>query len=210
MRMRKLWILGIVGVIALSLTGCGGNDGPTTVFIQTLSSQGVDGDIGLTPGGTYLISQANTTQNVLFGLDSDGTVFRAFLDFPLDGSSGGGVVPLGATIVSADIEVFVNNVGFASTVPTLLDLVPFPINGLTPTDYNSVPIATRSPFNLFRSDVGNFVRIDVTSLMVEAQRQGFSNFQLRFLLDFVPGAAGLVELDDGPAATAPLLTVQYH
>jgi hypothetical protein len=104
----------------------------------------------------------------------------------------------------------VNNVGFASTVPTLLELVPFPVTGLRPADYNSVPLLTRSPFNLFGSDVGNFVRIDVTSLMVEAQRQGFSNLQLRFLLDFVPGAAGLVELDDGPAATAPLLTVQYH
>jgi len=208
--MRKRWILGVVGVLALLAAGCGGDDGPTTVFIQTLSAQGVDGDIGLTPGGTYLISQANITQNVLFGLDSDGTEFRAFLDFPLDGSNGGGAVPLGATIVSADIEIFVNNVGFASTVPTLLELVPFPVTGLRPADYNSVPLLTRSPFNLFGSDVGNFVRIDVTSLMVEAQRQGFSNLQLRFLLDFVPGAAGLVELDDGPAATAPLLTVQYH
>ncbi|HEX9191140.1 MAG TPA: hypothetical protein VF847_03515, partial [Candidatus Deferrimicrobiaceae bacterium] len=208
--MRKRWILGMVGVLALFLAGCGGNDGPTTVVIQTLSAQGVDGDIGLTPGGTFLISQANNTQNVLFGLDSDGTEFRAFLDFPLDGSNGGGVVPLGATIISADIEIFVNNLSFASTVPTLLDLVPFPVTGLTSTDYNSAPLLTRSPFDLFRSDVNNFVRIDVTSLMVEAQRLGFRNLQLRFLLDFVPGAAGLVELNDGPESNAPLLTVQYQ
>src|SRR5512139_582303 len=175
--MRKRWILGVVGVLAISLAGCGGDSGPTTVFIQTLSAQGVDGDIGLTPGGTFQISQANNTQNVIFGLDSDGTEFRAFLDFPLDGSNGGGVVPLGATIISADIEVFVNNVSFASTVPTLLDLVPFPVTGLTSTDYDSVPLLTRPPFDLFRSDVSNSVRIDVTSLMVEAQRRGFRNLQ---------------------------------
>ena len=34
--------------------------------------------------------------------------------------------------------------------------------------------------------------------MVEAQRQGVSNLQLRFLLDFVAGASGLVTIDDGP------------
>ena len=211
--MRKFRILGIVGVLALILAGCGGgNDGPTTVFIQTLSSQGVDGDIGLTPppGSSFLISQASVTQNVLFGLDSGGTEFRAFLDFPLDGSNGGGAVPLGASIVSADIKVFVNNISLASTVPTLVDLVPFPVTGLTPADYNSVPILTRTPFDLFPPDINNFVRIDVTSLMVEAQRQGLRNLQLRFLLDFVPGASGLVVLDDGAAATAPQLTVEYQ
>ena len=213
--MRKFVILGIVGALALVLAGCGGGDsGPTTVFIQALSDQPADGDIGFTPppppGGSFQISQANITKNVLFGIDSFGTEFRAFLDFPLDGSGGGGVVPLGAVIVSADIEVYLNNVSFSSAVPTLLDLVPFPITGLTPMDFNSPPLLTRSPFNLFRSDINRFVRIDVTSLMVEAQRQGLRDLQLRFLLDFVPGAAGLVELNDGPADTAPLLTVQFQ
>jgi hypothetical protein len=213
--MRKIGILGLVGVLALALAGCGGgSSGPTTVFIQTLSAQGADGDIGFTPppppGGSFLISQANFTQNVLFGIDSFGTEYRAFLDFPLDGSNGGGVVPLGAIILSADIEVFVNSISLSSTVPTLLDLVPFPVTGLTPADFNSPPLLSRTPFNLFQSDVNNFVRIDVTSLMVEAQRQGLPNLQLRFLLDFVRGAAGLVNLDDGPANTAPLLTVQFQ
>ncbi|HEY6097156.1 MAG TPA: hypothetical protein VIU83_03805, partial [Candidatus Deferrimicrobium sp.] len=192
----------------------GGSSGPTTVVIQTLSVQGVDGDIGFTPppppGGSFLISQASSTQNVLFGVDSIGTEFRAFLDFPLDGSNGGGVVPLGAVIVSANIEIFVNNITLSSTVPTLIDLVPFPVTGLTPADFNSSPLAIRTPLNLFSSDIGNFVLIDVTSLMVEAQLQGLPNLQLIFLLDFVPGAAGLVNLNDGPASLAPLLTVQFQ
>jgi len=207
--MRKIGILGLVGVLALFLGGCGGG-GTTTVVIQTLSDQPVDGDIGLTAPATFTFSQANVARNVLYGIDLGGTEFRAFLDFPLDGSNGGGVVPLSAVIVSADIEVFVNNVSFSSSVPTLLDLVPFPVTGLTSADFNSAPLLTRSPFNIFPSDINNFVRIDVTSLMVEAQRRGVRNLQLRFLLDLIPGASGLVELDDGVVGRAPLLTVEFQ
>ena len=207
--MRKILVLGLVGVIALVLAGCGGG-GTNTVFIQSLSDQPVDGDIGFTPPSTFSISQANVTRNVLYGIDAGGTEFRAFLDFPLDGSTGGGVVPLSAVIVSADIEVFVNNVSFSSSVPTLLDLVPFHVTGLTSADFNSSPFLTSSPFDILRSDINNFVRIDVTSLMAEAQSRGLRNLQLRFLLDFVSGASGLVELDDGVAGRAPLLTVEYR
>jgi hypothetical protein len=207
--MRKIGILGLVGVFALILAGCGG-DGPHTVVIQSLSDQPVDGDIGLTTTGTYLIAQANATRDVQYGIGSGGTEFRAFLDFPLDGFTGGGVVPIGATIVSADIEVYVNNVSFSSSVPTLLDLVPFPITGLTSADFNSAPLLTHSLFNIFPSDIGQFVRIDVTSLMVEAQRLGLRDLQLRFLLDTV-ATSGLVVLDDGlVVGRAPLLTVEYR
>jgi hypothetical protein len=119
------------------------------------------------------------------------------------------VVPLSAVIVSADIEVYVNNVRFSSSVPTLLDLVPFPVTGLTSADFNSVPLLTRTPFNIRSSDINNFVRIDVTSLMVEAQRLGLRDLQLRFLLDLV-ATSGLVQLDDGVLGRAPLLTVEFQ
>jgi hypothetical protein len=208
--MRKIWILGLVGVLALVLAGCGGGNDTTTVFIQTYSDQPVDGDIGFTSPDTYFISQADVTKNVLYGIDSGGTEYRAFLDFPLDGSSGGGVVPLNAQIVSADIEVFVDNVSISSTVPTLLGLTPFPVTGLTSTDFDSASLLTRTPFDVFGSDMNHFLRIDVTSLMVEAQRLGLRDLQLRFLLDLVPGASGLVQLNDGVAGKAPLLTVEYR
>ncbi len=206
--MRKIGILGLVGVLALVLTGCGGGDGPHTVVIQSLSDQPADGDIGLTASNTYLISQASTTRDVQYGIDPGGTEFRAFLDFPLDGSTGGGVVPLSAVIVSADIEVFVNRADF-TPVPTLLDLVTFPIAGLTPADYNSTPLLTRPLFDIRTSDINNFVRIDVTSLMVEAQRLGLRDLQLRFLLDTL-ATSGLVVLDDGVAGREPLLTVEFQ
>jgi len=208
--MRKIWILGLMGVLALVLAGCGGGDDRTTVVIQSLSDQPVDGDIGFTAPATFSISQADVSRNVLYGIDSGGTEFRAFLDFPLDGSNGGGVVPLSAVIVAADIEIFVNSVTLSSSVPTLLDLVSFPVTGLTSVDYDSTPLLTRAPFDILSSDINNFVRIDVTSLMVEAQRLGLRDLQLRFLLDLVPGASGLVEIDDDVAGRAPLLTVEYR
>ena len=206
--MRKIGILGLVGVFALVLAGCGGGDGHRTVVIQSVSDQPADGDVGFTAPATFLISQANATGNVQYGI-SGATEFRAFLDFPLDGSNGGGVVPLSAVIVSADIEVFVDNVSFSSSVPTLLDLVPFSIGGLISADFNSALLATRTPFDIRTLDINNFVRIDVTSLMVEAQRLGMRDLQLRFLLDF-PAVAGLVMLDDGVLGRAPLLTVEFR
>lgn len=207
--MRKIGILALVGVLALFLAGCGGGDGPGTAIIQSLSDQTADGDIGFTPPGTFLISQASATQNVEYGLEPGGTEFKAFLDFPLDGSTGGGVLPLGAIIVSAHIEVFVNSVSFATSVPTLLQLVTFPITGLTTGDFNSIPLAQRAPFNIRTLDVNNFVPIDVTSLMVEAQRLGLPDLQLRFIIeDFL--APGVVQLDDGGQARAPVLTVEFR
>ena len=209
--MRKIGILGLVGVLALILAGCGGGDGPHTVVIQSLSDRPVDGDIGFTAPSTFLISQASATGNVQYGFDSGGTEFRAFLDFPLDGSTGGGVVPLNAFIVSADIEVLVNNVSFASSVPTFLDLVPFPITGtgLTGADFDSPPLLTRTQFDIRTLDINNFVRIDVTSLMIEAQNRGDRSLQLRFLPASL--ASGLVELDDSSVVgDAPRLTVEFR
>ncbi len=207
--MRKTGILGLVCVLALVLAGCGGGH-DRNVFIQTLSDQPVDGVIGFTAPATFAISQANVTRNVLYGIDSGGTEFRAFLDFPLDGSNGGGVVPLSAVIVSADIEVYVNDVPLSSSVPTLLDLVPFSVTGLTSADFIRAPLLTRTPFDIGPSDFNHFVRIDVTSLMIEAQNRGFRNLQLRFLPASL--APGLVMLDDGGivAGREPLLTVEYR
>ena len=199
--MRKIGILGLVGALALILAGCGGGDHHNAVIIS-LSDQQVDGDIGFTAPTTFSFSQASVTRNVQYGVDSGGTEFRAFLDFPLDGSTGGGVVPLNAVIVSADIEVFVNNVSLSASVPTLLDLVPFSIAGLISADFDSAPLLTRTSFDIRTLDVNNFVRIDVTSLMVEAQRQGMPNLQLRFLPEFL--AAGLVVAGRRCAGATPL------
>jgi hypothetical protein len=206
-------VLILTGILASC--GGGGVIATTTIVGQTLSDPRADGDVEFDPVlNSYTVSHASGTGNVIFGIDSSNPnlpEFRSFLDFPLDGSNGGSAIPLNAVIVAADIEVFVSRVSFATTVPTLLDLVTFPATGPTSADFNSSPLTPTSfrSLSFFTTDQGNFVRIDVTPLMQEAQRQGLRNFQLRFLLDFIPGAGGLVTFADSSAATAPQLTVEY-
>ena len=215
---RKLLYLGITAVLAMSLTGCG--NGTRNIFIaEILSDQSADGDIAYDPVlDSFIITNGPNT--IFFGIDEVNRnlpEFRAFLDFPLDGSTNEEVVPIDAEILSATLEVFIDEVSFAGTIPTLLDLVTFPINGLNPADFDSSPLqfpngsdATIS-FNFFSSDRGFFVLIDVTSLMREAQRRVLSDFQVRFLLDFTSDI-GIVGIQDRPniAMTAPLLTVRFR
>jgi hypothetical protein len=216
--MRKIGILGLVGVLALVLAGCGGGDDrvtitgpglveiadsptvlitapeltvvytipltPGTFTAQILSDQPNDGDIAFDPV-TSVFTVTRGPSTILFGIDSANShspEYRAFLDFPLDGSAEGDIIPLDAIIVSATLAVSVDFVDFAATVPVLLDLVQYPVvTGLTSADYDSVPLAFRS-FNIFDFDAGNDVQIEVTSLMAEAQSRGLADFQVRFLL----------------------------
>jgi hypothetical protein len=157
---------------------------PGTVVASILSNQPADGDIAFDPVlGTFTITQGPDT--LLFGIDSaspNQPEFRAFLDFPLDGSTGEPAIPVNAIVLSATLTIFVNFVDFSATVPVLLDLVQYSvITGLTPGDYSSVPLAVRA-FDLFNTDAGRDVLIDVTPLMTAAQSGGLTDFQVRFLL----------------------------
>jgi hypothetical protein len=207
--MRRLLYFGMVVFLVLALSGCGGDS--RTVFVaQILSDQPTDGDIAF-DGTNFAIT--NGPDTIFFGIDDNDPNFpeyRAFLDFPLDGSTGQDVVPANAVIVTATLEVFIDRVNIPSPVPTLLDLVQYPISGLTSGDFNSVPLEFRS-LDFRSSDVGNFVAIDVTLLMRKAQRLGLADFQVRFLLD-PEAVAGFVGIEDRPniALTAPLLTVEYR
>lgn len=182
------------------------------IFVSTiLSDQAADGDIAFSPPASFTVSSALTSGNVLAGVDpGSGDEFRGFLDFPLRGPHG---VPSGAIIDSATLEIFINSLTIPlpdTTLPLLIDLVSFQPPALIPGDYDrqAQPALLTMPFDLFQSDVGAFVVIDVTALMDEAQIEGLPDFQLRLLLDFI-AAAGLVEIADASAGTAPLLTVTY-
>ena len=211
--MRRLLLLGVAAILALALSGCGDGHGRTVFVAQILSDQPADGDIAFDPV-LQSFTITNGPDTLFFGIDENNPNFpeyRAFLDFPLDGSTGQDVVPANAAIVSATLEVFLNEVSFATVVPTLLDLVPYPVSGLRPQDFNSPPLVFRR-LDFFRSDQGNFVAIDVTPLMREAQRLGLSDFQVRFLLDFSVSDIGFIGIEDLPQVTitAPLLTVEYE
>ncbi len=160
---------------------------PVLVIANILSEPGSDGDIEFDPVlNTFFVTRGPSF--VLFGEDSlNGNLpeFRAFLTFPLDGSTGQPIVPSAAVIVSTTLEVFVNRVSFASVIPTFLDLVQYqdPLGVLSAADFNSIPLAFRR-LDFFSSDQGISVLIDVTPLMQVAQlTPALLDFQVRFLVD---------------------------
>jgi hypothetical protein len=206
----------------LGLGGCGGGgdgSGPTPVVTRILSDAAYDGDIEQTSPSVYVVTQgmSATVQSVFAGIDpAAGTEFRAFLDFPLSGVGG---VPGDATIDSAFLEFFVNDVEPPSgSVPIRVDLVSFQPPTLLGTDFDrsaQPPLASALvQGDVTKADVGNFVAVDVTPLMVEAQRLGLLNFQVRIMEDLGPAIFTLVEIDDSTGtertSRAPLLTATYH
>jgi hypothetical protein len=212
--MKKIYCLGLLALLLLALTGCGGGDDhdPQPVFgADILSDQPADGDIAYDPvNQVYTISTGPPT--LFFGIDElvvNLPEYRAFLDFPLNGATGAAVVPLDARILSATLEVFVNEVSFAPVVPALIDLVIYSLSGLQAGDFDSPALLTQE-VNFFPEDQGKIVAINITPLMQEAQRLGLPDLQLRLLLDLAVDR-GFVGLDDRPTVslTAPLLKVDY-
>src|SRR6267154_554915 len=211
-----------IACAAISLTGCGGGDGgvaPPPVFTtQIQSDPGFGGDIEQTSPSSFAITQgmSPTVQSVFAGIDpAAGTEFRAFLDFPLTGAGG---VPAGAVIDTAFLDIYINslqpNIG---TIPILIELVSFQPPTLIDTDFDRTlqpPLASLvlSP-PLTQADVGTNVSIDVTPLMIEAQRRGLVDFQVRIMEDLGPAIPILVEINDTTGvdrgSLAPLLTVTY-
>jgi len=168
---------------------------PTQFTVKILSDLASDGDIAFDPVlSSYFVT--NGLSPVLFGIDSldvNLPEYRAFLTFPLDGITGQPEVPSDALIISAHVRVFVDFLDFASAVPTFLDLVQYPtaydgLNGLGSidpvADFRQDPLAIVPGFDFFLSDVGNFVQIEVTSLMQAAQAPpALFDFQVRFSRD---------------------------
>jgi len=159
---------------------------PLTVTVDIYSDYLSDGDIANDPYLGFIATQwPDTGGTVFFGVDfgnPDIPYYRSFLDFPLDGSTGEPVIPLNATVVFATLDVFVNSVYYAGTISSNVDLVFYtPPTRLTPQAYSLEALASL-PFDFYSSDQSRFVPIDVTSLMAEAQRQGFPDFQVRFAI----------------------------
>ena len=207
---------------AISLTGCGGDDGghgpPPAIVTQIQSDPGFDGDIEQTSPISFAVTQGMSpaVQSVFAGIDPVArTEFRAFLDFPLAGADG---VPGDAVIDSAFLDIYINslqpNIG---TIPILIDLVSFQPPTLLDTDFDraiqpALASLVLSP-PLSQADVGTNVSIDVTPLMIEAQRLGLVDFQLRIMEDLGPAIPILVEINDTTGvdrgSIGPLLTVTY-
>jgi|SRR4051812_3579969 hypothetical protein len=202
----------------LVIAGCGGggdtNDQPDILQTQILSDSGFDGYIEQTGPASAAVTQGMgpNVQSVWAGIDPDtGDELRAFLHFPLSS------VPSHARIDSAFLEVFIDELDpSGAVVPVRVELVSFQ-QPMLATDFDRTaqpPLAfvTVSP-RLGPSDVGKYVPIDVTPLMVEAQRRGLADFQVRIMEDLGPPISGLFAIDDTTGTNrgkaAPLLTVNY-
>jgi hypothetical protein len=209
--MKKILFAAIMMSIILAMSGCGGggSSAPPTVVTSIPSTLAFDGDIlnGIT------VSQLNVP-SVLAGIDPITlSEYRAFLVFPLTGTGG---VPGSAFIDSATLDIFINSIVLhpsASSIPIRIELVSYPPQTLQPSDYfriNLPPLEFTTIIPPISSaDVLHHVRIDVTALMVEAQRRGLTNFQIRILENDGFVFPGLIEIND-TNAQAPLLEVTYH
>lgn len=205
----------------LSLSGCGWGDDdsrPQRFTTQILSDARFDGDIEETAPNSYTVTQgmSSSVQSVFVGIDPvGGTEFRAFLDFPLSGARG---VPADARIDSARLDIYINDLlPLTGQLPVRVDLVAFQPPTLVGTDFDrteqpALASVIVSP-DISRSDVGTFVPINVTSLMMEAQRRRLVDFQVRIMEDLGPAIPVLMIIDNpigsNRAARAPLLTVTY-
>jgi len=207
----------------LAVAGCGGGTStggvPPGIVTHILSNPNFDGDIEQISPASYIVTQGMSlsVQSVLAGIDpTSRTEFRAFLNFPLGGFSG---VPGNAIIDSAFLEVLVDNlVPGNGSVPIRVELVAFQPPTLIGTDFDRTflpPLgAVLVSGNVTAADIGRFVAVDVTPLMIQAQQRGLVDFQVRIMEDLGPASFTLVVIDDPVTSDrpqrAPLLTVTYH
>lgn len=208
--MKKTLFAALAAFMILTLSGCGSDssNGPPLFETTIYSDPGYDGDIQ-----QDLNSRFNTvtqgTYSIIAGLDPFRALeYRSFLDFHLTGANG---VPGDAIIDSAYLDIFINNIvtEFSNdTIPLVIDLVSFQPPDLLGSDFNRQALASivvNRPISY--SDSGRYVTIDVIDLMVEAQRRGLIDFQIRIMEDLVFVAPGLIEINDD--TYAPQLTVTY-
>ena len=223
MRIHASWAVAAAAAALLSLSACGGGGGdngpPQQFTTQILSDPVYDGDIEQTAPDTYVVTQgmSSSVQSTFAGIDPvAGTEFRTFLDFPLSGTGG---VPGDAIIDTAFLEFYVNGLEPPNgSVPIRVDLVSFQPPNLIGTDFdrNNQPALASALVqgDVNNADIGNFVSVDVTPLMIRAQQLGLFDFQVRILEDLGPAISTLVEINDSTGADrrsrAPLLTVSFH
>lgn len=196
MKRKILWL--VLAGLLVALAGCGGGS-DRTVVTTIESDANVDGDI-FQPlnGDPRTITQGAT---VLTGLTNTGE-FRSILSFPLDS------IPLNAAIHSANLTVTL--VPPIDDIPLEMELVSFsPTAGLFSSFYEEgLPVYASSLYDLPVPNVANQVSFNVTSLMREAQRRGFNDFQLRVLENRDFAFQGLVEISESNT-TPPKLVVVY-
>ncbi len=225
--MKKLSYLGAAFILLL-IVACGDDHHHERfvhpAVVDILSDPTLDGDItlDLTTGGIGAPAIAANNGSVVAGINvspisgASLSESRAFLIFRL------AELPVNASIQFASITVFIDSVSFVSSpsapIPFFVDsidttLFPPPLRS---TDFDA-PFRETRTVSFFGRDAGNFVEIDVTSLLIDAQAERLPDFEVRFAFDedrFQNDRAttrGLIEIDDLITNTsrAPVLHVEF-
>ena len=215
--MKRTFLAAIMVFMVLAVVaGCGdgGSTTPTHIVTQIVSDQAFDGDIEQVSGGGFTVTQGGNIQSVFAGIDpATNLETRAFLNFPLTGAGG---VPGNAVIVSAFLDISIKSIQpLTGTIPMRIDLVDFQPPTLVASDFDRIsqPALASITVSIFQTDLGNPVSVDVTPLMIEAQRLGLRDFQVRILEDLGVVSPGLIEINDTTGVNrgtlAPLLEVTY-
>jgi len=215
--MKRTLFAAIMVLIVLTLAGCGDSSPPPApaIVTQILSNPAFDGDILQDPlNGLFTVTQGNT-QSVFAGINpATGAESRAFLDFPLTGVGG---VPLDAIISSAILDIQINSIlpqPLNGTIPIRIDLVSFQPPTLVASDFSRTDqpaLATTTIIPpISQADFGQHISVDVTPLMVEAQRLGLVNFQVRIMEDLGVVSPGLIEINDTTGANRAILAPQLQ
>jgi len=212
--MWKFRILGVIGALALAVTGCGGggSSGPGVVVRDIVSMGGADdGDIGRDVAGVYTVFTSADPPNTVVVGDDPADNRRGFVTFSISS------IPSGVTIQSATIFLPIlraTPIPGVSSVALLVDMVSFPpLNTLVTQPerdavYYSTPILQGPSISVFPGDAGTDKYIDATDAFLEARLLGFSTLQVRLI-----GVSGDVVIDDLLDAYGngtPLLRVEYY
>ncbi|QWV93006.1 hypothetical protein KP004_17830 [Geomonas oryzisoli] len=207
MKRRILWL--VLAAVLVALAGCGGGE-DRPLFREVIPSDvALDGEIVDVGGVLNPPTFADTVTGIYAGVDPDtGDIYRSFLHFPLT------TIPGDALISSATLSFVVKSVDPLTpldTIPISVELVSFG-PPLEAAYFDLPPIVVTSitpPISI--NDATHRIDIPVTSLMVEAQRQGLANFQVRLRQenDYTTTVPGLMQIDEASVANEPRLTVFY-
>lgn len=208
--MRKIGILGIVGVLALVLAGCGGGDSGRDFAVRDIVSMGGadDGYIGLDSLGYYTVFSSDSPNTIVVS-DDPADSRRGFISFSLSS------IPIGATIQRATVFLPVLRAApfGAPNVTVLADMVSFPsLNTLTTqgqmdSAYHAAVILQGPSLSVSSGDAGFDKSFGATDAVNDAISHGDSMLQIRLI-----GISGDVTFDDllqTDGSGTPMLRIEY-
>jgi hypothetical protein len=208
--MRKIGILGLVGVLALVLAGCGGGDSGPDFSVRDIVSMGGadDGYIGLDSLGYYTVVSSDSPNTIVVS-DDPADSRRGFISFSLSS------IPTWATIRRATVFLPVLRavpIG-SSDVTVLVDMVSVPsLNTLTTqgqmdSAYHAAVILQGPSLSVSSGDAGFDKTFGATDAVNDAISHGDSMLQIRLI-----GISGDVTFDDllqTDGSGTPMLRIEY-